>query len=407
MKDKEERPAACVVGGGPGGLMAAEALARAGAAVTVYDRMPSLARKFLMAGRGGLNLTHSEPFESFAERYGAATETLRPYLAAFTPEDLRSWCEGLGETTFVGTSGRVFPKSFKASPLLRAWLRRLDELRVRFAPRHCFEGLDDDRSLRFTTPQGEVRANVSATVLALGGASWPRLGSRGDWTAALVAKGVAIAPWRPANGGFESAWSDLFRTRFAGQPLKGAAFAFDGHTARGEAMVTTHGLEGGAIYALSAFLRDAIETDGVATLELDLRPDVSLSELTTRLGRARAHDSLSQVLRKNGGVSAVAAALLREPGCVLARDPASLAHKIKNMSLRLTGARPIARAISSAGGVRFEEVDETLMLRRLPGVFVCGEMLDWEAPTGGYLLQATFATALAAGRGAVRRLGLG
>ncbi|HVB89699.1 MAG TPA: TIGR03862 family flavoprotein [Beijerinckiaceae bacterium] len=406
MEENDGRPIACVVGGGPGGLMAAEALARAGARVTVYDQMPSLARKFLMAGRGGLNLTHSEPLEPFLARYGPAAEHLRPFLEGFTPADLRAWSETLGEPTFVGSSGRVFPKSFKASPVLRAWLRRLDDLGVRFAPRHRFEDMGADGSLRFTTPQGEVDAKAQAIVLALGGASWPRLGSRGDWTGALAAKGVALAPWRPSNGGFEIAWSDFFRTKFEGQPLKGAAFSFGGRQARGEAIITAHGLEGGGVYALSALLRDAIEAEGAARLHLDLRPDVSLDELTQRLARARAHDSLSQVLRKNGGLSKLAASLLRESGAALARDPASLAQQIKNASVQLTGARPIVRAISSAGGVRFEEVDEHLMLRRLPGVFVCGEMLDWEAPTGGYLLQAVFATGLAAGRGAAHWLGL-
>jgi len=407
MDENQKRPKACVVGAGPSGLMAAEVMARAGASVTICDQMPSLARKFLMAGRGGLNLTRSQPFETFMAAYGSAAGRLRPLIAAFSPSDLRAWCEALGEPTFIGAGGRIFPASMKASPLLRAWLVRLRSLDVRFAPRHRLEALDKEGSIRFSAPDGETRMEPGAIVLALGGASWPRLGSRGDWAGMLASHGIASAPLRPANVGFELAWSHAFSSRNEGQPIKGVCFSCPGGSSRGEAIVTAYGLEGGGVYELSAFLRDAVEAHGSAALHIDLRPDLTREQVADKLSRARVHDSLSQKLRKAVGLSPVAIGLLREACGPLAREPGDLSGQIKTLSLRLTGVRPIARAISSAGGLRFDEMDEGLMLRRLPGVFACGEMLDWEAPTGGYLLQACFSTGHAAGKSAAAWLGLG
>lgn len=380
--------------------MAAERLAQAGLAVTIYDQMPSVGRKLLMAGRGGLNLTHSEDLARFIERFGEALPHVRPAIEAFPPEALRRWSEGLGQETFVGSSGRVFPKAFKASPLLRAWLRRLESLGVAFALRHSWQGWDEAGSLVFTNAVGEiVTARPDAVVLALGGASWPRLGSTGAWVPLLEARGVPIARLRPANMGVKVAWSDLLRTRFEGQPLKRIALTFGGTTVRGEAVVTADGLEGGAVYALSAPLRNAIERDGEATLSVDLRPDISLQSLINRLVVPRKGQSTSTFLRKAAGLSPLDIALLREGGTDLPADPEALARLIKAAPLRLTGLKPLDRAISTAGGVPFSEVDDHLMLRRVPGVFVAGEMLDWEAPTGGYLLQATLATAVLAAGG--------
>ncbi len=400
MSPPSSPPRVAVIGGGPAGLMAAEALGRAGAAVTVYDRMPSLGRKLLMAGRGGLNLTHSEDFGRFVSRYGGAAPALRPMIEAFRPEDLRAWCEGLGQETFVGSSGRVFPKAFKASPLLRAWLLRLEGLGVRFALRHRWQGWDEAGRLVFTDASGEtVTVQPDATILALGGASWPRLGSDGGWTALLSGRGIALSPLRPANMGFTLSWSEVLRSRFEGEPLKRIALTFEGITVRGEAIVTADGIEGGAVYALSARLRDAIDREGAATLALDLRPDLSLEALAQRLGAPRKGQSASTFLRKAAGLSPLGIALLRESSPALPAEPEALARLIKAVPLILTGTKSLDRAISTAGGVPFAETDEHLMLRRLPGVFVAGEMLDWEAPTGGYLLQATFATGIAAARG--------
>lgn len=394
-----------VIGGGPAGLFAAERLAAAGCAVTVYERMPSVGRKFLMAGRGGLNLTHSEPFEAFVARYGEAAERLRPMLEAFPPSALVAWAEGLGQPTFVGSSGRVFPKALKASPLLRAWLARLADAGVALRMRHEWLGWDADGGLRFRTPDGETPAAPDATILALGGASWAKLGSDGAWAGPLAEAGVEVAPFRAANVGFSVAWSPVLRG-FAGQPLKSLALTFRGRTVRGEAMVTAYGLEGGAVYALSAPLRDAIEAEGAAVIELDLRPGSSADDLAKRLDRPRAGQSLANHLRKTLHLSPLEAKLLREAhGKDLPADPRALAAAIKAAPLTLTGVRPIARAISTAGGVALDAVDEALMLRARPGVFIAGEMLDWEAPTGGYLLQAAFATGLAAAEGALAWLG--
>ncbi|HEX3364300.1 TIGR03862 family flavoprotein [Phenylobacterium sp.] len=397
-----------VVGGGPAGLMAAEVLAEGGASVTVYDRMPSVGRKFLMAGRGGLNLTHSEPLEPFLARYGEAAGRLAPLIEALPPSALIAWAEGLTQETFVGSSGRVFPKTLKASPLLRAWLARLRELGVELRPRHDWLGWDAKGTLRFRTTEGETAVSPDATVLALGGASWPKLGSTGDWADVLEKSGVAVSPLKPANAGFDVAWSDLVRDRFAGQPLKGVALTFGRVRVRGEAMVTRHGLEGGAVYALSAALRDAIAAQGSAKLWIDLRPDARAEELAAKLAQQPAHQSLTNRLRKALHMTPLETNLLREAhGKDLPSDPAALAQAIKGAPLTLTGMRPIERAISTAGGVAFGSVDENLMLTVRPGVFVAGEMLDWEAPTGGYLLQASFATGAAAAKGVLRRLETG
>jgi uncharacterized flavoprotein (TIGR03862 family) len=397
-----------VIGAGPAGLMAAQVLAEAGCAVTVYDRMPSVGRKLLMAGRGGLNLTHSEPLEQFLPRYGPATTRLAPLIEAFPPSALTAWAEGLGQATFVGSSGRVFPKALKASPLLRAWLARLAELGVEIRPRHEWLGWDAKGRLRFATPDGKVTAEADATVLALGGASWPKLGSNGAWTPILAKAGVAVRPLRPANAGFDVGWSDIMRDRFAGQPLKGIALTFGNQRVRGEAMVTRHGLEGGGVYALSAAIRDALEAQGSARLWIDLRPDLKAPDLAAKIAHAPADQSVANRLRKALHMTPLETNLLREAhGKDLPSDPAALAEKIKGAPLTLTAIRPIARAISTAGGVALDAVDGDLMLTARPGVFVAGEMLDWEAPTGGYLLQASFATGVAAARGVLRRLGSG
>jgi len=401
MDDSRHAPAV-VVGGGPAGLMAAEILAGAGQRVIVFDQAASPARKFLLAGRGGLNLTHSEPLDAFIARYGAAAPYLKSAIEAFPPEALRQWCEGLGEPTFVGSSRRVFPKNFKSSPLLRAWLRRLAALGVEMRPRHRFLGFDEAGALILSTPAGRLVEQAGLVVLACGGASWPRLGSDGAWVDALHARGVEIAPLRPANCGFSVAWSARFKERFEGAPLKAIATRFGQARVRGEAVATAFGLEGGAVYALAAPLREAIDAHGEAVLEIDLKPDISLEALAGRLKRPPAQ-SLATFLRKAAGLAPVAIALLREAGPPPS-DAAALARAIKHTRLRLNAVAPIARAISSAGGVKWREIDEDFMLRRLPGVFVAGEMLDWEAPTGGYLLQACFATGAAAGRGALKWL---
>lgn len=397
-------PHIAVIGAGPAGLMAAEVLAQGGARVTVYDAMPSAGRKFLMAGRGGLNLTHSEPLPQFMARYREAAPKLQAAITGLSPDALRAWSEALGEPTFVGTSGRVFPKAFKASPLLRAWLRRLDASGVRFAFRHRWSGWDGEGRLQFHTPDGAQVIAADATVLALGGASWPRLGSDGAWAGILSTRGVAISKLRPANSGFTVAWSDVFRDRFEGQPLKGVALTVGAHTVRGEAMITRSGIEGGAIYALSAELREAVLALGRAILTIALRPDLTTAALTTRLSGTRGKQSLANFLRKAAQVSPVGIGLMQEAAIASGRtlaalSPAELAQLVNAIPVRLTGVAPIDRAISTAGGIGFDELDAHFMLRKLPGVFAAGEMLDWEAPTGGYLLQASFATGAAAGRG--------
>ena len=386
---------AAVIGGGPAGLMAAETLARGGVTVTLFDHMPLLGRKLLLAGRGGLNLTHSEGLPAMLARYGDGGAALAPALAAFPPEALTAWCHGLGQATFVGSSGRVFPVGMKASPLLRAWLARLAALGVAVETRRRWVGWDGDGGLRF---ESGAAVHPDATVLALGGASWPRLGSDGGWVAAMA--GLGVAPLRPANCGFAVAWSERFRDRFAGTPLKRIGVTFAGQRLRGEALVRAEGIEGGAIYALSAALREAVAAEGAATLHLDLRPDLDAAELTRRLGSDRGALSLSNFLRKAAGLSPVAVGLVQE--ALHSGSPAgNLAALVKALPVRVLAPFPLARAISSAGGLRWDELDEQFMLRRRPGVFAAGEMLDWEAPTGGYLLQAAFSTGAAAGRHAL------
>ena len=398
-----------MIGAGPAGLMAAETLARAGLSVTVYDRMPAPGRKFLLAGRGGLNLTHSEELERFLSRYREAAPRLRAAIEAFPPDALRAWCEGLGQETFVGTSGRVFPKAMKASPLLRAWLMRLAAMNVAYKPRHRWAGWNADGRLLFDTPAGRVEAAHDAAIFALGGASWPRLGSDGHWTTFFAEREIAISPLKPSNCGFAADFSDVFRARFEGQPLQGIELRFEDASARGEAVVTKTGLEGGAIYALSPLLRDAIERDGEATLAVDLRPGLSAAELERALARPHGKQSFSNFLRKAVKLSPAAVGLLQEAAHrgsapLSSMGPAALAALMKAVPVRLTATAGIERAISTAGGVAFEELDQHFMLRRMPGSFVAGEMLDWEAPTGGYLLQACFSTGVAAAKGAIEWL---
>jgi uncharacterized flavoprotein (TIGR03862 family) len=393
------RPAAtiAVLGGGPAGLIAAETLARAGACVTVYDRMPAVGRKFMLAGRGGLNLTHSEPFEQFIERYGPAADWLAPALRAFPPDALRAWALELGQETFVGSSGRVFPSAFRATPLLRAWLARLGELGVTSRVRHDWLGWTSAGKLRFATPEGEFTTSPDATILAFGGASWPRVGSTGTWTEVIRSVGIEVTPLTPANSGFFVEWSELFRNRFAGVPMKNVRLSCNGQTVRGEAMITKDGIEGGAIYALGTAIRQAIARDGVADLRLDLHPDLSREVLASRLAKRRKGDSLTTAL-KRVGLPPVAIALAHEVGAA-----AEAAH-LKSLPLELLRPTSIDRAISTAGGIPRSEVDDHFGLGKKPGVFVAGEMLDWEAPTGGYLLQACFSTGVAAALGALEWL---
>jgi uncharacterized flavoprotein (TIGR03862 family) len=387
--------------------MAAEAAIAAGAAVDVYDAMPSVGRKFLLAGKGGLNLTHAEPLDSFLSRYGARREQIAPMLKTFGPDALREWAKKLGSETFVGTSGRVFPAGMKAAPLLRAWLQRLRAAGVHFHPRHRWLGWNGDGGLRFATRNGERAVQADAVVLALGGGSWPQLGSDGAWMPLLAARGVAIAPLRSSNCGFDVAWSEHFRKRFAGTPVKSVIASLAGRHGgafrlEGDCVVTENGIEGGLIYTLSAPLRDEIAASGVATLRLDLAPGWDLARLMHELSRPRGRRSLSSHIQSRTGLKGVKVGLLREliPEADFS-DSGKLSAAIKALPLKLVAARPIAEAISSAGGVAFEALDQRLMIRGMPGVFCAGEMLDWEAPTGGYLLTACFATGRAAGACAI------
>lgn len=367
--------------------------------MTLYERKASLGRKFLMAGRGGLNITHSEPLENFLTRYGDTAQWLSPVIKNFTPDDMCRWCESLGQKTFIGSSGRVFPEGFKASPLLRAWIARLENAGVRFVVQHEWTGWDDQGNLTFLTPdKTTLSVAADATVLALGGASWPKLGSDGIWVKILEGKGVPVSPLRPANCGFHIAWSQVFCDKFSGHPLKSIALSHAGKTVPGDAMVTRNGIEGGVIYALSGPLRDTIETEGKAVISIDLRPGLSLQDIQKKLQSPRQSYSLSNFLRKTLNLSPVAIGLLYE--CRGQDLPAgSLAGLIKALPLALNTPFSINRAISTAGGIKLDAIDNHFMLKQLPGVFVAGEMLDWEAPTGGYLLQASFATGSAAGRG--------
>ncbi|MCW6509947.1 TIGR03862 family flavoprotein [Lichenifustis flavocetrariae] len=399
-----------IIGAGPAGLMAAEVLSGAGHAVTVYDRMPSIGRKFLMAGRGGLNLTHSEPLERLLLRYDEAAPRLSAALRRWPPEALREWCRGLGQDTFVGSSGRVFPVAMKASPLLRAWRVRLTERQVGFALRHRWTGWGPDGNLLFATPEGRVSVLPAATVLALGGASWPRLGSDGTWAETLQAIGVGVHPFLPANCGFHAPWSAIFAARHEGEPLKSVALAFDGTVVRGDVVITREGLEGGALYPLSAPLRSAILAQGRAILSIALRPDLSTGQLSERWAKRKPKESLATALKRTLHLAPAAIGLLQEAAHQEGRslaglDAPELVTRINAVPVRLNGIAPLDRAISTAGGLAFDDVDDAWMLRRQPGTFVAGEMLDWEAPTGGYLLQACFATGVAAAEGVLAWLG--
>jgi uncharacterized flavoprotein (TIGR03862 family) len=397
---------AAVIGGGPAGLMAAEVLSNAGQPVDLFEGMPSVGRKFLIAGKGGLNLTHSEPRSQFLARYGARRARLEACLTDFGAEQIREWAADLGIETFIGTSGRVFPGGMKAAPLLYAWRKRLEGAGVVFHVRHQWQGWDQAGALCFNTPDGKKKFDTDVLILALGGASWPQLGSTGEWTGILAEKGVLLAPFKPANCGFNVAWSDHFRTKFDGQPLKSVAIEFQGNNPvplrrQGEFIITATGLEGSLIYALSAPIRDEIETNGSATITLDMAPDREIDFLTDRLSIARGSHSMARHLEKTVGIKGVKAGLLWE---IVPREDFADVHKlaqaIKALPVRLESPRPIEEAISSAGGVLFEALDENLMIKALPGVFCAGEMLDWEAPTGGYLITASCATGRLAGKGA-------
>lgn len=388
-----------IIGGGPAGLMAAEVLSAAGLSVTVYDAMPTFARKFLLAGKSGLNITHSEDFARFAERFGNASPRLRPALDAFTPDDVRRWAAELGTETFVGTSGRVFPMVMKASPLLRAWLKRLEAQGVTLKTRHRWTGFDAD-GYRFTTPDGEITIQPDATLLALGGASWPRLGSDAAWVQWLKDQGIKIHDLQPANCGFDVGWSEIFVERFAGAPLKSVSTTSDAGTYPGEFVISKHGIEGSLVYAHSAALRDRLLRDGKAVLAVDLMPGRTQDRLARDLARQDAKASFSNRLRKGAGLDGVKAALLRELSADANRlTPEKLAELIKALPIPVLRPRPIAEAISSAGGIAWSEIDERYMLHSRPGLFAAGEMLDWEAHTGGYLLTACFTTGRAAAHG--------
>lgn len=395
-----------VIGGGPAGLMAAEVLAEAGVSVDIFEAKPSLGRKFLRAGIGGLNLTHGEPFADFCRRFGDRQERLQPALDHFPPTAVRQWAAGLGVETFVGTSGRVFPQDMKAAPLLRAWVQRLRNRGVRFHMRHRWSGWTDDGGLRMDSPAGERILKPRATVLALGGGSWPQLGSDGAWVSWLEAKGVPVVPLQSANCGFEIAWTPYLRERFAGAEVKPVALTFtDIHglteTRRGELIVSEYGVEGSLVYAFSRRLREAIQATGSATFTLDLAPDRGAERLRAEVARPRGARSLSSHLKGRAGITGVKSALLHEVlDKAMLADPLLLVEKLKALPLTVTSARPLAEAISTAGGVSFDGVDERLMLKSMPGVFVAGEMLDWEAPTGGYLLTACLAQGRWAGENA-------
>jgi len=402
-----------IIGGGPAGLMAAETAVAGGAQVELYDAMASVGRKFLLAGKGGLNLTHSEPLEDFLTRYGSRRAQLVPAIRSFGPGEVREWAQRLGITTFVGTSGRIFPTDLKAAPLLRAWLRRLRKAGVQFHVRHRWCGWEGEGLLRFATPQGLRSVQADAVVLALGGGSWSKLGSDAAWLPILHERRVPIAPLQPANCGFDVKWTDHFRTKFAGHPVKSVgvvAKSVDDIVIRlrGEFIITDTGVEGGVIYSVSAALRDVIAAKGVATLRLDLAPDRDVQRMIKDLSQPRGKRTIATQLERRAGIAGVKAGLLRE---VLSKeefaDPVRLAAAIKSLPLRLVATRPLEEAISTAGGVKFEGLNEHLMFRRLPGVFGAGEMLDWEAPTGGYLLTACLATGHAAAAGALKWLNEG
>lgn len=389
-----------IIGGGPSGLMATEIIAKAGHSVAIYDAMPTFGRKLMMAGRGGLNLTHSEPLEQFITRYYEASNWLEPSIRAFDSQKLRKWCEELGQETFVGSSGRIFPRSMKASPLLRSWLKKLDDLGVSYFTRHCWQGFDGENLLFRNADKKIIKVKADATLLALGGASWPHLGSDGSWVDILLKCGVKISELHPANCGFITKWSDYMINNFAGTPLKSVSIRHHNFLHKGEMVITKQGIEGGVVYALSAYLREVIKKDGKAVLNIDLRPEMSVLELAKKLP-IRGKQSLSNYLRK-AGFSSVVGTLLNElfPASQLKEaTPDVLATYLKNLPIELTATTNIDRSISTAGGISRESLDENFMLKTKPGVFAAGEMLDWEAPTGGYLLQGCFSTAASAAKG--------
>ena len=399
-----------IIGGGPAGLMAAEILIQPGIPVDLYEAMPSMGRKFLVAGKGGLNITHAEAFELFLNRYGDRRPQLEPYLRVFGPAELRAWLHELGFETFVGTSGKVFPKRMKAGPILHAWLERLRQAGVNFHTRHRWLGWNPDGTLRFITTKGEKTIQSKAVILALGGGSWRKLGSDGSWVEILKERGIPIAPLKPANCGFEVDWSEHFRRRFAGEPLKAVRLTFRDSQGRvfqqrGEFVISDYGVEGSLIYAASALLRDEIEAQGQAVISLDLAPDTSEEQLAHKLGKSRGTRSISEHWRRTVGIKGLKFSLLQEftPEGSLA-DPLRGAAALKALHIPLLATRPLDEAISSAGGVAFKALDQNLMIRALPGVFCAGEMLDWEAPTGGYLLTACFSTGRAAGMGVLEWL---
>jgi uncharacterized flavoprotein (TIGR03862 family) len=402
----EKKRSIIIVGAGPAGLMAAEVLGTAGHSVSIYERKPSPARKFLMAGRGGLNITHSEDLDKFVGRYGAASIFLRGMIDEFNPADMRQWCADLGEETFVGSSGRVFPNSFKASPLLRSWLKRLEGLNVELHLQTIWNGWDDNGALVFSNRDGVIEEyKPDALLLALGGASWPSLGSDGTWVKILEDRGVDIKTLRPANCGFQTQWSEFFKEKFSGEPLKAISLTHHNKTVRGEMIINQNGIEGGAVYAMSSAIRGAIEQDGKASITIDLRPDLSHANLLDKLSIRKSGKSFANYLRSSLSLSPVQANLLREvyPD-VSTLGPDSLASIIKSVPITLSASFDIDRAISSAGGISLDAVTDDLMVKKLPGVFAAGEMLDWEAPTGGYLLQASFATGVRAAHGIIRYL---
>jgi uncharacterized flavoprotein (TIGR03862 family) len=394
-----------IIGAGPAGLMAAEALSQSGVPVDVYDSMPSVGRKFLMAGKSGLNLTHSEPFEQFVARYGSRRKWIEPMLKEFGADELRAWAQELGIETFVGTSGRVFPVNMKASPLFRAWLKRLQNNGVTIHTRHRWTGWNQDQSLRFETVDGEKSIKADAAILALGGGSWRKLGSDGAWVDWLEQAGVKVEALKSSNCGFDVAWSEFFKEKYHGQPLKSVVLSFESFRQQGEFVVTKNGVEGSLIYTCSALVRDAIAAHGTTNIQLDLAPNLTREDVLKKLSKPRGSKTMASHLEKTVGIKGVKAGLLRE---FISKDDFGsmerLADAIKNLALPLVAPRPIDEAISSAGGVIFEELDEHLMLKKLPGVFCAGEMLDWEAPTGGYLLTACFSSGRVAGQGALKWL---
>lgn len=392
-----------IIGGGPAGLAAAEAICTSGHSVTIYEAMPTPARKFLLAGKSGLNMTHAEAHDKYLSRFGAATPKLQEALDAFIPGKIRAWASGLGVKTFIGSSGRVFPKAMKASPLLRAWLARLEAENVKLLKRHKWVGFDGE-ALVFETPDGKVTAEHDGIILALGGASWPRLGATGEWSSVLTDKGIAVEQFRPANCGFDCDWSDVFKEKFAGNPIKSVIATSDAGKIKGEFVVSASGIEGSLIYTHSAALRNKLDNGKPATLELDLAPGRKLERLTADLEKQKKQ-SLSNRLRKGAKLTGVKASLIRELAPDAAKgDSATLAKAIKSLKLPVKAARPIEEAISSAGGVRLDQIDQNYMLTAMPGVFVAGEMLDWEAPTGGYLISGCLATGQAAGKGLLKWL---